>query len=359
MKLLIQHPHTYPDEISGILTYIQIIKSELESRDIQVRVISTVSNSVEEWFQAIAWANVVHMNSNSLRFALICKMLNRKIILKYHYLFYQSTHDQYEPMSFPQRLKVEVLRSLPKANTPLKWKLFTAVKWARLATRLTTSCLVDHRISCSQFLAESYSLPMQILTSYNPIQISPHQLPKQLADLKQPYHFVFAGRLTPDKGADLLIQAAHQLRQIRDDFRIQIMGYGNQAEELQQLADHLQVSDQVDFLGHCKPAEVVEHLRSALALVVPSRWQEPAGYVVLEAASVQTGAIASQVGGLPEVTGSQGLFFAAEDVTGLAQQMQACLENPQAALERGQKACEYVAEKFSAAKAVDELLSLC
>ncbi|WP_257236584.1 glycosyltransferase [Nostoc sp. 'Peltigera malacea cyanobiont' DB3992] len=105
--------------------------------------------------------------------------------------------------------------------------------------------------------------------------------------------------------------------------------------------------------------EVLLKVQDALALIAPSRWQEPAGYVVLEASSVQTCSIVSKMGGLSEVGGPHSLFFENEDAEELAKCMRYCLDNPDEALNRGFQSSQYVAEKFSVARAVNRLLEVC
>ena len=357
MKLLFQHAH-HPDEIAGVLTYINALAPELQQRGVVTQTVSTKTTPFWQQIRAIAAADIVHMNSNNLAFLLLCKLLGKKVILKYHYLFYQTTHFIYEPMCFKQRLKTELIQALPKAYYPLKWKLHSLLKYARLATRLSTAWLVDRRLACSQFLAASYSLPWPITTLYNPAVIT-IQSPKLLHQLTQPYTFIYVGRLSSDKGVDLLLQATKLLNQPSTPFQVLIIGDGPSAQALQTLSVELGVTNRVQFLGACSNAEILTRLQSALALVVPSRWQEPAGYVALEAASRQTVAIVAQVGGLPEIATPHGWLFERENSAALAAIMQTCLADPAASLARGQKAYHYVLEHFPPTKIAQQLLTMC
>ncbi len=358
MKLLIQHRH-YNNEISGVLTYIYAILPELEARGIEVKTISTKQDNIVQWFSHIAWADIVHMNSNDLVFTLLCKALRKKIIIKYHYCLYQSTHNNYEQMTFAQRLKVELKQTLPKANYPLKWKLHTFVKWARLATRLSTALLADYHTACSNFLGESSAFPWSVDTLYNPIEVPQKNGVKHLENLSNPYKFVFIGRLATDKGVDILLRAARILQDENKEFKIIIIGDGAQASELKQLASDLEIANKVSFLGKLPQKEVLLKVEDALALIAPSRWQDPAPYVVQEASSVQTCSIVSKMGGLPEVGGPHSLFFDNEDAAGLARCMGYCLDNPSEAINRGLLSSQYVAENFSAARAATRLLEIC
>lgn len=357
MKLLIQHNH-FQSEISGVLTYVNSLERELKYREIETRQISTREASLIQWVKAIAEADLIHMNSNHLAFALICKILGKQIILKYHYLFYSSIHFSYEPMSFLKRLKTEFFHLLPKQNYPLKWKLHTFIKLARLVTRLSTTLLSDRLAACSQFLADSHSFPWQVNTLYNPIHVAENQPQKTISELSNPYSFVYVGRLSKDKGVDLLLKATKILRTRNQEFDVLVIGDGNELKPLKALVSELEIFNCVRFLGTYSQPEVLPVIRSALALIVPSRWQEPAGYVTLEASSVQTCSIVAKIGGLPEMVGSHGLFFEPENVEELAAAMQACLEDPSAAIERGRNACQYVSENFSPAMIFQQFLEI-
>ncbi|MBD2363139.1 glycosyltransferase family 4 protein [Anabaena minutissima FACHB-250] len=358
MKLLIQHRH-FKNEIAGVLTYINALIPELETRGIEVKTISTREEQINTWIKLIFWADIVHMNSNDLIFALLCKTLNKKIIIKYHYCFYQSIHSQYEQMSFGKRLKAEFKYTLPKPNYPLKWKLFTFVKWARLVTRLSTALIANSHTACSNFLGESCAFPWQVVTLYNPIVISSESQPKNLDKLSTPYKFVFVGRLDADKGVDILLRAASILKNENRNFQVLIIGDGGTVNKLQQLTSSLELVNYVSFLGKLSNQEVIAQLEDALALVAPSRWQEPAGYVVLEAASTQTCSIVSKVGGLPELAGKNGFLFENEDVKGLATCMRYCLDHPDEVINRGFLSSQYVAENFSSALVATQFLEIC
>ncbi|MEH2013499.1 glycosyltransferase family 4 protein [Nostoc sp.] len=358
MKLLIQQHH-YDNEIAGVLTYIYSLIPELEVKGIEVKSLSTKQDFFRKWLNYIVWLEIVHMNSNHLVFAILCKILGKKIIIKYHYTFYQSAHTNYQKMSFKERIKLELSQSLPKANYPLKWKLYTAIKWLRLATRLMTATLADSHTACSNFLAESCAFTTLVETLYNPIKIINNNFHTSSKVISQPYQFVFVGRLDPCKGVDILLKATQILQAENQDFRVLIIGDGTEASQLTRLTSDLKITNCVSFLGKLSHQEVLAIVQDALALVVPSRWQEPAGYVVLEASSVETCSIVSKMGGLPEIAGPHSLFFKNEDAAELASSMRYCLNYPDEAIHRGFQSNQYVGETFSPARTVNQLLDIC
>ncbi|OLP19725.1 glycosyltransferase [Leptolyngbya sp. 'hensonii'] len=355
MKVLLQHRHRN-DEISGVLTYVNYIALGLKEQGIDTKVVSTHEQNCYQWLQMILWADIVHMNSNHLLFACLCKIFNRKIVIKYHYLFYQSIHIQYQPMKFLERIRTDVLYSLPKPKYPLKWQLYAIVIWVRLIIRLCTAWLADRHLACSQFLAESLAFPWDVLTLYNPIPITESPIPKNRETLSQPYTFVFVGRLSHDKGVDLLLQATRILSAHYQEFQVLIIGEGQEAKKLKQMAIDLAIEDHVQFLGRLSQAEVLQALTSALALVVPSRWQDPAPYVVLEASSVQTCSIVSCMGGLPEIAGPANFVVNNEDPVAISEKMEFCLQNPQESLVRGRKAQQFVLHHFSPRQIILQLI---
>jgi glycosyltransferase involved in cell wall biosynthesis len=108
------------------------------------------------------------------------------------------------------------------------------------------------------------------------------------------------GRLAPEKGFDVLIEA---LTLTRTRPALDLIGDGPMAPALRARADAAGLP--VRFLGALPRSEYQAHLRSARALVVPSR-REGLGLVAVEAILTGRPVIASAVGGLPSVLGVPG-----------------------------------------------------
>ncbi|MEV4087856.1 glycosyltransferase family 4 protein, partial [Nonomuraea fuscirosea] len=84
----------------------------------------------------------------------------------------------------------------------------------------------------------------------------------------------------------------------------------------------------VMLLGHRE--DVPDLLGAALALVMPSRW-EGQPLTLREALMTGTPAIASNVGGIPEILGDAGILVPYGDVEGLHAAVQELLSSPRAA----------------------------
>lgn len=84
--------------------------------------------------------------------------------------------------------------------------------------------------------------------------------------------FVFVGRLAEEKGPDLAARAAR-----RAGVPLTIIGDGPMAPVLRK------TFPEVNFAGRLAPEDVAKRVRSARALVMPSRYPEPYGLVAVEA----------------------------------------------------------------------------
>jgi glycosyltransferase involved in cell wall biosynthesis len=106
------------------------------------------------------------------------------------------------------------------------------------------------------------------------------------------------GRLSPEKGQDLLLRAIAVLATEFPGIRLQFAGIGPLESELRHLAASLGIADRVEFLGYIKD---MPRLFSQCDLVVQSSLTEGLPNVILEAAYLRVPIVATAVGGTDEV----------------------------------------------------------
>ena len=109
--------------------------------------------------------------------------------------------------------------------------------------------------------------------------------------------FVFLGRIVPQKGLDWLLQS---LQKVSGPVCLDVAGEGYLEPELRRLSKKLGIDDRVLFHGWVKPDKVRALIESARAVIFPSIWPEPAGFVALEAATYGRAVIGAKVGAIPE-----------------------------------------------------------
>ena len=127
---------------------------------------------------------------------------------------------------------------------------------------------------------------------------------------------LFAGRLSPEKGVDVLLRAMTHL----PDVELTVAGDGPDRAVLEQLAADLGLGPRVRFLGRVPGAEVHRLMRAAAVVTLPARWYENQPMTVLEAFGAARPVVASDLGGLPELIadGETGRLVPHDDAVALA-----------------------------------------
>ena len=156
----------------------------------------------------------------------------------------------------------------------------------------------------------------------------------------------FAGRLSHEKGVDVLLEAAALLPA---SVEVTIAGDGPDRDALEERAVALGVTDRVVFLGRVPGAEVHARMRRAAVVAMPSRWYENQPMTVLEAAACGRPVVATTLGGFPELIedGVTGRLIPHDDPRALAAALRSYVDDPATAHEHGARARGVARERFA------------
>ena len=164
---------------------------------------------------------------------------------------------------------------------------------------------------------------------------------------------VAAGRLTHQKGLDLLLDALPAVVARHPRLLLLIAGAGPEGAALERQVERLELGNRVRFLGERRDVEGL--LAAADGVVLPSR-REGSPYLLLEAMALAVPIVAAAVGGVGEMLGEgrDGLLVPAGDREALAARIATLLEDPGAARRRAERAREAVAGRLAAARMTAE-----
>jgi glycosyltransferase involved in cell wall biosynthesis len=152
------------------------------------------------------------------------------------------------------------------------------------------------------------------------ISVKPNFVDLPTPQARERHGFLFVGRLSIEKGIDVLANAALQLP---EGATISIAGTGPEAARLQSI-------NNIEMLGALPPSAVYEQMARAKALLLPSIWYENFPRTLVEAMANGLPTIASNIGAMASIVHDRktGIHFKAGDAADLALKMQWADANP-------------------------------
>lgn len=284
MKNILILTHGFPPDIGGIETIAEILALEFAKKGYNIKVVTTTPSKVENRYpfevirnpgiiklmQCHAWADEIFENNPCLRLSLPSYLFFKPTTVVLHTWIARTTGN----MAFIDRFK------------RLKLRTAKAV------------------IAVSKAIKESYPKAIVIPNPYkSDLFVNTNKGEREKS-------FVFMGRLVSDKGANMAIKAIARLKAENiGSYRLTIIGDGPEKDNLAKLAMALGLNGLVHFKGSLTGTELVNELCKHKYMLVPSRWREPFGIVVLEGIACGCIPIVSSGGGLIEAVGDAGLVF--------------------------------------------------
>ncbi|MDT8860610.1 glycosyltransferase family 4 protein [Alkalihalobacillus sp. MEB130] len=178
---------------------------------------------------------------------------------------------------------------------------------------------------------------------------------------------LFAGRLSKNKGADILVQAMPELAKKHPDIALIIVGskwfsvneVSDYVAYVRALASKLPIP--VVNTGFVAPTEIQKWFAAADVFVCPSQWQEPLARVHYEAMASGLPVITTARGGNPEVITPNKNGFVVEqpeDPRAFADLIAPLLSNSNLSKKLGQNGRKLVEEKFTWDRVISDILDV-
>jgi colanic acid/amylovoran biosynthesis glycosyltransferase len=177
--------------------------------------------------------------------------------------------------------------------------------------------------------------------------------------LSLPPHLLCVGRLAPEKGQALLLEAIAALQKEGWPVRLQLVGDGPDRRWLEIRAAELGIASSVEFAGWVDQTRLMEMYREADLFVLPSL-AEGIPMVLMEAMAMQIPCVAPCITGIPELIehGVDGMLFAVADVEGLAKAIRTLLESPALCAQIGKQARIRVQGDYDMARNTERFASV-
>jgi glycosyltransferase involved in cell wall biosynthesis len=152
-----------------------------------------------------------------------------------------------------------------------------------------------------------YNLPdWKCWMIYNGVPVHKYDGYLDPADVKRRYGFgpvdptvLFSGRLSLQKGPDLLLEAVPGLLRHHPNAKFVFAGDGHMRGELERRSHQMGVAHATRFLGYANGSQLVDLYKACDAVCMPSR-NEPFGITALEGWAAGKPVVASQIGGPSE-----------------------------------------------------------
>lgn len=233
-----------------------------------------------------------------------------------------------------ENLKIKIYNVIEKLFLRRAGLIITVAK--RKADELEASGIPAHKI---RYISNSVEIP-------SPDEKKAGNLHRDFDLPPEKPAIIAAGRLSPEKGHDVLLKALYIAKNRGFDFYCVIFGDGPRLEQLKKASDDLQIQDRVKFAGFAEDWK--KYLGEDVLLVNPSR-SEVMPNVVLEGLAYGSPVIATDVGGVGEliIDNYSGYLVLRNDPAAIAEKIMYHLGHKQQAQQLIDSGLRHVKENFS------------
>lgn len=173
---------------------------------------------------------------------------------------------------------------------------------------------------------------------------------------------LFVGRLISLKNPQYVLKAVASLVQQGENVQLKYIGCGEMLQTLQDLAEELDITDRVKFMGAMPPEEVAEEMRRANIFAFTSNSLEGWGAVVNEAMGAGCAIVASSSAGSVSTlirNEENGMVYENDDYQEFFKKISLLVKNRQKVEALGISAVRTIKEEYNAEIAAKRFLHIC
>lgn len=339
---------SYPPETGGIARFMKSFVNGLSSRGVQVRVESQIEMPARGYLARVkacrdlvlrraaaeAFDRIIASSWSPFAVALPSAAAGRPLPVD----VFCHGMDLLEP-SRSVRYKYLMRRTLGRAGRILANSRYTAGLALAFGARENRITILHPAVDPNRFTPGAESSNFPVLLS--------------------------VGRMVERKGFDTVIRTLPALLKAFPALKYICVGDGPQAQNLQRLAQSLDVSSSIEWAGEASEEQLLRYYRSADVFALPSRLVEPAGsvegfgIVFLEASSCEVPVIGGNSGGIPDaiVDGETGYLVDPNSADQLTDRILTLLSNRNLRKSMGQAGRRRVVAEFTEDRLADRYLS--
>lgn len=335
MRVLLYSHHFGPGS-GGLATFSDGLAGSLRSAGATVRIATATAKtaaverpwpvhwavSAREIIRLCRWAEVVHMNGFRASVIGAAWLTRRPVVWTHHEYSFCPTglgwwRDRDRSFALPQCWACLQDRGYDR-RAALR-------RIAATAARIVSRRLVSAHTTTTHYMQRRLKLPA---ASVIPLGVT---VPSQLSPATTrhgEFTVIYVGRLIREKGVDVAIRAVAEARRQGATMRLEVVGDGPDRGVLEDLARRELPDSAWGFLGELTPDRALAQMQLADAVIVPSVWSEPAGFVVIEAMALGVPVVATDAGGIPELAHGAASLAPRSDADAFAQALLELMSNP-------------------------------
>jgi glycosyltransferase involved in cell wall biosynthesis len=290
---------------------------------------------------------------------------------------------------FPQFIRIiKALNPSIRIVLHMHGEWLTQLNWTRIEYKLSKT---DAVVSCSEYISGKIrerfpKFADRCATVFMGTDCGHFRSQKTdpMSDVEKRRRLLYVGRISPEKGVHVLLDALELVVAQYPDCLLEIIGRESiiPPEHLLELSDDPKIralrpfygrsylaqlmekrpsllADHVIFRGPIPHSSVVDHYYNASVFVFPS-FYESFGMAAIEAMACQLPVVATRAAAVPEVVedGKTGILVEANDVVGLADAITRLLTNDRLRVSMGEAGRARVREMFSWEQVCKSLLQV-